>query len=266
MAKELTREALYELVWSKPMRSAAADVGISDVGLKKRCRSLGVPVPPQGYWNRVLAGHRMPERPTLPPPPPPPLPKTTQRAELPAAIPIPPNATEPVAKASTSTPKAATKKMPRRRRRNYREAFYVMPIDAWEWDYDFGVSASFTRDGVDEVRDYAHLHVRGTLIRPRSLAGRRFEATLIPERRDPAQYREAPEWIADIHRSGRGKGLEAVARVPIDVLSSLLVMLQAGRLRFFTLSGEPLYRSAANIRQYAFRRFMYQEDLDLDLD
>lgn len=264
MAKaEVSREALYDLVWSKPMRSAAADIGISDVGLKKRCRSQGVPVPPRGYWNKVLAGHRMPERPTLPPPP---VAKTAQRTAAATPSPESAKATRPIAKAGKLMPGAAIKRTPRRRRRNYREVFYVMPIAAWEWDYDFGVSASFTRDGVDEVRDYAHLHVRGTLIRPRSLAGRQFEATLIPERRDPAQYREAPEWIADIHRSGRGKGLEAVARVPIDMLSSLLVMLQAGRLRFFTLSGEPLYRSAANIRQYAFRRFMYQEDLDLDLD
>lgn len=263
MAKaELTREALYELVWSKPMRSAAADVGISDVGLKKRCRGLGVPVPPQGYWNKVLAGHRMPERPKLPPSA---VAKPAQRTAASAPSPEPAKANRPVAKAGKSLG-AATMATQRRRRRNYREVLYVMPIAAWEWDYDFGVSASFTRDGVDEIRDYAHLHVRGTLIRPRSLTGRKFEATLIPERRDPAQYREAPEWIADIHRSGRGKGLEAVARVPIDMLSSLLVMLQAGRLRFFTLSGEPLYRSAANIRQYAFRRFMYQEDLDLDLD
>ena len=53
-----SRRQLYDLVWSKPMRDAAADVGVSDVGLKKLCLRHRVPVPPQGYWNRVNAGHK----------------------------------------------------------------------------------------------------------------------------------------------------------------------------------------------------------------
>jgi len=52
----LTREELYELVWSKPMIELAKDFGISDVAVAKRCRRLGVPVPGRGYWARVVAG------------------------------------------------------------------------------------------------------------------------------------------------------------------------------------------------------------------
>ena len=44
----LSRDDLYELVWSKPMRDLAKDFGISDVGLAKRCRRLGIPVPGRG--------------------------------------------------------------------------------------------------------------------------------------------------------------------------------------------------------------------------
>ena len=40
----LSREDLYELVWSKSMRELAKDFGISDVALAKRCRRLGIPV------------------------------------------------------------------------------------------------------------------------------------------------------------------------------------------------------------------------------
>src|SRR5437016_8147809 len=61
----LSREDLYELVWSKPMRELAKDFGISDVALAKRCRRLGVPVPGRGYWARVDAGQQ-PYRPQLP--------------------------------------------------------------------------------------------------------------------------------------------------------------------------------------------------------
>jgi hypothetical protein len=57
----ITRKQLYDLVWSKPMRDAAADIGISDVGPKKVCGRYRVPVPPQGYWNQVHAGRRPPK-------------------------------------------------------------------------------------------------------------------------------------------------------------------------------------------------------------
>ena len=52
----MTRRQLYDLIWSKPMRDAAAEIAISDVGLKKVCVRHRVPVPPQGYWNKVHAG------------------------------------------------------------------------------------------------------------------------------------------------------------------------------------------------------------------
>jgi hypothetical protein len=43
------------------MRDAAAETGISDVGLKKVCDRHRVPVPPQGYWNKVHAGQSPPK-------------------------------------------------------------------------------------------------------------------------------------------------------------------------------------------------------------
>jgi hypothetical protein len=61
----LSREDLYELVWSKPMLELAKDFGISDRGLAKRCKRLGIPVPGRGYWARVDAG-QAPYRPKLP--------------------------------------------------------------------------------------------------------------------------------------------------------------------------------------------------------
>jgi hypothetical protein len=52
----LSREELYELVWSKPIVELAKDFGLSDVALAKRCRRLAVPVPGRGYWARIAAG------------------------------------------------------------------------------------------------------------------------------------------------------------------------------------------------------------------
>lgn len=57
---------LQEFAWSAPMRDLAVKVGLSDVGLKKLLRSLGVVTPPQGHWNRVHAGRPVPSCPKVP--------------------------------------------------------------------------------------------------------------------------------------------------------------------------------------------------------
>ena len=54
--QELTRRAMYDLVWSRPMTKVAEDLGISDVGLKKVCDKHRVPTPPRGYWAKRDAG------------------------------------------------------------------------------------------------------------------------------------------------------------------------------------------------------------------
>jgi len=61
--EKLTREELYELVWSEPMVKAAARYGMSDVNLKKICRKHGIPVPGRGYWRRREVGRNAPRVP-----------------------------------------------------------------------------------------------------------------------------------------------------------------------------------------------------------
>jgi hypothetical protein len=56
-------EDVMAFAWSAPMRELAARIGISDVGLKKLLRSQGIVTPPQGHWNRVLAGRKVPSPP-----------------------------------------------------------------------------------------------------------------------------------------------------------------------------------------------------------
>lgn len=52
------RETLYGEVWAEPVRTVATRYAISDAGLRKICRKLGVPVPPLGYWAKVAAGKK----------------------------------------------------------------------------------------------------------------------------------------------------------------------------------------------------------------
>jgi len=61
----LTREELYELVWTEPMLTLAARFGISDVALKKRCVRMRIPTPHRGYWAKLAAGRSV-RRPVLP--------------------------------------------------------------------------------------------------------------------------------------------------------------------------------------------------------
>ncbi|MCY1325899.1 hypothetical protein D9M68_418030 [compost metagenome] len=62
----ITREALYQLVWSTPGWQAAAAHDVSESYLIRVCRKLEVPRPSRGYWAMREAG-RAPEPPPLPP-------------------------------------------------------------------------------------------------------------------------------------------------------------------------------------------------------
>ena len=46
------KKALLKLVWEKPLIHAAAEIGVSDVALKKHCIKLGLTLPPRGHWIR----------------------------------------------------------------------------------------------------------------------------------------------------------------------------------------------------------------------
>jgi hypothetical protein len=61
------RAKLYEDVWAEPMTAVALKYGLSDNGVRKRCKSLNIPLPPFGYWAKIKAGKPAAERPPLPP-------------------------------------------------------------------------------------------------------------------------------------------------------------------------------------------------------
>lgn len=63
-SKELTRQELYELVWSMPMTKVGKQLEISDVAVRKICIKFDIPRPPQGYW--ASERRRRHVRPVLP--------------------------------------------------------------------------------------------------------------------------------------------------------------------------------------------------------
>lgn len=56
---DLTREGLYLLVWETPFEKLAAELGISEHSLAKRCRLENIPRPPRDYWAKIEAGKRV---------------------------------------------------------------------------------------------------------------------------------------------------------------------------------------------------------------
>ncbi|TNE42673.1 MAG: hypothetical protein EP347_00270 [Alphaproteobacteria bacterium] len=62
----VSRQELYDLAWSMPMTKLGEHFGVSDVGIRKICLRHHIPLPEQGHWNRVTAGHKVTQTP-LPP-------------------------------------------------------------------------------------------------------------------------------------------------------------------------------------------------------
>lgn len=58
MGHELSRAALYDLVWSKAKTLVAKNLGVSDVAVGKACKKADIPVPPRGYWAMGEAPQR----------------------------------------------------------------------------------------------------------------------------------------------------------------------------------------------------------------
>lgn len=51
--KWIDSEELRNLVWEKPTTEIAKMLGVSDKAVEKRCKKLGIPKPPRGYWGRL---------------------------------------------------------------------------------------------------------------------------------------------------------------------------------------------------------------------
>jgi hypothetical protein len=60
---KLTREELYERVWSTPATKLAKEFGISDVAIGKICKKLNIPKPYPGYWQQLAVGHHVHKEP-----------------------------------------------------------------------------------------------------------------------------------------------------------------------------------------------------------
>ena len=61
--KTLSRQELYEKIWSTPIHKLAKEFRLSDVGLAKLCKRHAIPRPGSGYWRRTETGQMLPRTP-----------------------------------------------------------------------------------------------------------------------------------------------------------------------------------------------------------
>ncbi|MCW3107243.1 MAG: hypothetical protein JWQ09_1749 [Segetibacter sp.] len=55
-----TRKELYDLVWKEPLLSLSKKYDISDVGLRKACMRMNIPLPKAGHWQKLRYGKKSP--------------------------------------------------------------------------------------------------------------------------------------------------------------------------------------------------------------
>lgn len=65
--RPLSREKLYELVWSEPMLKVGARFDVSSSYMARVCTLLNVPRPERGYWAKLAVGKAL-QKPLLPDP------------------------------------------------------------------------------------------------------------------------------------------------------------------------------------------------------
>ena len=58
----ITRKDLHKMVWKEPLLTLSKRYSISDNGLRKICIRLDIPLPPNGYWQKVRYGKSIPIR------------------------------------------------------------------------------------------------------------------------------------------------------------------------------------------------------------
>ena len=59
----VTREDLYDLIWTKPITQVAKDFAVSDVWISKACTKARIPRPNRGYWAKLQSGKKVTKEP-----------------------------------------------------------------------------------------------------------------------------------------------------------------------------------------------------------
>jgi hypothetical protein len=139
---------------------------------------------------------------------------------------------------------------------------YVVAIEGWEWSLSFGLGDP--KYDPEPFRDYRHLQLRGTLLRPSQLKVSAVELTLLPDARLSRNDwpERSPNSVGSLSlNTNRERLLQGLLTLPADALAQVLTVLTAGRFKYALLNGEPLRHRQALIRHYSLET-MWEDDAD----
>ncbi len=54
-----SREELYDLVWAEPIAHIAQKHNINAADIRKACKTMGIPLPQMGYWQKIKFGKQL---------------------------------------------------------------------------------------------------------------------------------------------------------------------------------------------------------------
>ena len=260
----LTREELYNLVWTKPMTEVGREFQMSDRAMAKVCARKQVPVPPRGYWAKKNAGI------TVPKPP------------LREFVVKPPNATRASVTPAEQAPEKGKvlsafeernqtiKKALKEFRKALFEAIeYTVRIDGWNCEYSFGLNSSYDPlhrdDGLSFMHEspffeYRDLVLRGVFLAPAKLRDRKCEARFVRRthldkkaiEEKLHRYEESPPKCVGGF-SKQGDGILGILAIPEDAFALAHQNAAAHKIKFITLRGEKLRYGRGDIYRYSLQ-------------
>lgn len=167
----LTRQELYDLVWSEPVVTIAGRHGVSGRAIGKLCERRRIPVPPRGYWAKAAAGKAFTK---------PDLPDFVERPKRVTARDRDKSVISPSLAALIARCQAADNppEEPDPPTKDYR-----FRVTTWDWDYSVGAPGpalpldSSREEMFPEFEDY---RLNGVLLEPPELLGEAIALFVAP--------------------------------------------------------------------------------------
>jgi hypothetical protein len=123
---------------------------------------------------------------------------------------------------------------------------YVVDIIDWHWAYSLSLISEKYRDD-DPYRDFRHLKIVGKLLQPAGLKTEVVRISLIPSSGMSEERRKNSSPMTLGAFELRPDMIEGLIGIPADVLSPILQMLIAKKLKFVQLTGSKFYRRSARL-------------------
>jgi hypothetical protein len=127
---------------------------------------------------------------------------------------------------------------------------YVVDIIDWHWAYHLSFKSGNYRDD-DPYREFRHLKIIGKLLGPAGLRTEVVHISLLPSSVMSEERRKNSKPIALGALELYPDMIQGLIGIPADVLSPILQMLIAKKLKYVLLNGSKFYRRSARLTGFS---------------